>query len=86
MPGRGGHYLDITGEIPVIEAAASRHDRAVKAGVCLIPAVGFDVVPSDCLAAMLARRLPDATELILAFTGVSRLSTGTAKTMLEGLP
>jgi len=82
----GVNYLDITGEIPVIEAAAARHDRAVEAGVSLIPAVGFDVVPSDCLAAMLARRLPDATHLTLAFTGVSRLSTGTAKTMLEGLP
>lgn len=82
----GVDYLDITGEIPVIEAAASRHARAVSRGVCLIPAVGFDVVPSDCLAAMLARRLPDATQLILAFTGVGRLSTGTTKTMLEGLP
>ena len=82
----GVHYLDITGEIPVIEAAAARHREAVDAGVALIPAVGFDVVPSDCLAAMLARRLPGATQLLLAFTGTGTISPGTAKTMLEGLP
>ncbi|MDP9121079.1 MAG: saccharopine dehydrogenase, partial [Acidobacteriota bacterium] len=55
--------------------------------VVLMPGVGFDVVPSDCLAARLADVLPDATELTLAFGseggGVSR---GTMKTMLESLP
>lgn len=81
----GAHYLDITGEIAAIEAGATRHDRAVAAGMVLIPAVGFDVVPSDCLAAMLARRLPDATHLTLAFTGTGTVSPGTAKTMLEGM-
>ncbi len=82
----GVHYLDITGEIPVIEAAAARHPQAVEAGAALIPAVGFDVVPGDCLAAMLAERLPKATELLLAFAGTGAVSPGTAKTMLEGLP
>jgi short subunit dehydrogenase-like uncharacterized protein len=81
----GVHYLDITGEIAVIEAAAQRHERAVAAGVTLIPAVGFDVVPSDCLAAMLAQRLPGATRLEIAFTFTGGVSPGTAKTMLEGL-
>jgi short subunit dehydrogenase-like uncharacterized protein len=81
----GVHYLDITGEIAVIESAAQCHDRAVAAGVSVIPAVGFDVVPSDCLAAMLAERLPSATRLQLAFTFTGGVSPGTAKTMLEGL-
>jgi short subunit dehydrogenase-like uncharacterized protein len=80
------HYLDITGEISAIEAAAARHDRAAAAGVTLVPAVGFDVVPSDCLAAMLAQRLPAPTHLQLAFTFSGSVSPGTAKTMLEGLP
>ncbi len=79
------HYLDITGEIGAIEAAAARHARAVETGVGLVPAVGFDAVPSDCLAAMLAQRLPKATHLILAFTGTGTVSPGTAKTMVEGL-
>ena len=82
----GVHYLDITGEIAVIEAAAARHQRAVAAGVSLIPAVGFDVVPSDCLAAMLAERLPGATHLQLAFRLTGSPSAGTAKSMLEALP
>jgi short subunit dehydrogenase-like uncharacterized protein len=80
------HYLDITGEIAGIEAAAARHHRAVAAGVSLIPAVGFDCVPSDCLAAMLAERLPGATLLQLAFRLSGPPSAGTAKTMLEALP
>jgi short subunit dehydrogenase-like uncharacterized protein len=81
----GVNYLDITGEIAVIEAAAARQDRALQAGVSLLPAVGFDVVPSDCLAAMLAERVPEARQLQLAFTIGSRIGPGTARTMLEGL-
>jgi short subunit dehydrogenase-like uncharacterized protein len=82
----GVNYLDITGEIPVIEAAAARNDRALAARVSLVPAVGFDVVPSDCLAARLARQLPGATHLQLAFATSLRMSRGTARTMLERLP
>ena len=79
------NYLDITGEIAVIEAAAARHDRAVRSDVSLLPSVGFDVVPSDCLAAMLAERLPGASQLQLAFVAGSRIGPGTARTMVEGL-
>lgn len=82
----GAHYLDITGEIDAIEAAAARHDRARAAGVCLIPAVGFDVVPSDCLAAMLAERQPGSVRLQMAFTFRGSASPGTLKTMLEAIP
>ncbi len=82
----GTDYLDITGEIDVIELAASLTARAKQAGVALIPAVGFDVVPSDCLAAMLADRLPGAKRLELAFAATGGFSPGTAKTMPEGLP
>jgi short subunit dehydrogenase-like uncharacterized protein len=62
----GVHYLDITGEIDVIEAAAALDERAKGAGVILLPAVGFDVVPSDCLAKTLSQKLPDANHLELA--------------------
>ncbi|HEX9984272.1 MAG TPA: saccharopine dehydrogenase NADP-binding domain-containing protein [Thermoanaerobaculia bacterium] len=82
----GAHYLDITGEIAVFEAVLGRHDEAVQRGVTLLPGVGFDVVPTDCLAAMLARKLPGADELDLAFwTRGGGLSPGTTKTSLEGL-
>jgi short subunit dehydrogenase-like uncharacterized protein len=80
------HYLDITGELGVIEHAAGRDEAARAAGVALIPAVGFDVVPTDCLAAMLAEELPDATHLALAFTFTDGASPGTTKTMVENMP
>jgi short subunit dehydrogenase-like uncharacterized protein len=82
----GTDYLDITGEIDVIELAAANSERAKRASVALIPAVGFDVVPSDCLAAMLAERLPGSRQLQLAFRALGGLSPGTSKTMLESMP
>lgn len=80
----GTHYLDITGEIDVFEACYARADEAERAGVVLLPGAGFDVVPTDCLAAMLAAALPDAVELKLAFTMGGGFSPGTLKSVLEG--
>ena len=79
------HYLDITGEIAVFELGASFGEAAKEAGILLMPGVGFDVVPSDCLAAHLHSRLPDATHLELAFMSESSTSRGTALTMTEGI-
>jgi short subunit dehydrogenase-like uncharacterized protein len=76
-------YLDVTGEIAVFEALAARDAEARAAGIVLLPGAGFDVVPSDCLAAHLKRRLPSATHLVLAFRSSGRLSRGTATTMVE---
>jgi saccharopine dehydrogenase (NAD+, L-lysine-forming) len=81
----GTHYLDITGEIDVVEAILARGDEATRAGVTLLPGSGFDVVPSDCLAAMLARALPEATRLELAIKMGGGVSPGTAKTAMESL-
>lgn len=84
----GTHYLDLTGEIPVYEAIAARHAEAQSRGVMLLPAVGFDVVPTDCLALHLQRRLPAATQLTLAFQsqGPAGLPPGTQRTALEMVP
>jgi short subunit dehydrogenase-like uncharacterized protein len=79
----GTHYLDITGEIAVFESLAARGSVAQAAGVMLLPGVGFDVVPSDCLAAHLARRLPGARRLLLGIQGSGRLSHGTQTTVVE---
>jgi short subunit dehydrogenase-like uncharacterized protein len=81
----GVHYLDITGEIDVFEALAARDAEAKGAGVMLLPGVGFDVVPSDCLAAHLKRRLPDATDLKIYLGGGANLSRGTMKTAIEAI-
>jgi short subunit dehydrogenase-like uncharacterized protein len=81
----GTHYLDITGEIAVFESLAARRAEAEAARVMLLPGVGFDVVPSDCLASHLKRRLPTATALALAIHGLGRISHGTATTMVENI-
>jgi short subunit dehydrogenase-like uncharacterized protein len=75
------HYTDITGEIAVLETCAALDKRAQDAGIMIMPGVGFDVVPTDCLARHLKDRLPSATHLSLAFYGSGRLSHGTQATM-----
>jgi short subunit dehydrogenase-like uncharacterized protein len=77
----GKHYLDITGEIAVFEAMASLDLEAKKSNIMIMPGVGFDVVPSDCLALHLKNRLPSATNLTLAFMGLGGISHGTQATM-----
>lgn len=75
------HYTDITGEIAVFEACAAADQKAKDAGIMVMPGVGFDVVPSDCLAMHLKDRLPSATYLTLAWYGLGRMSHGTQATM-----
>ncbi|MCW5907434.1 MAG: saccharopine dehydrogenase NADP-binding domain-containing protein [Chitinophagales bacterium] len=82
----GTHYLDITGEYTVFESAFKRNEEAQKAGVLLMPGVGFDVVPSDCLSLYLKEQLPDAVQLELALAQKGgRISHGTAITVTENL-
>jgi short subunit dehydrogenase-like uncharacterized protein len=82
------HYLDVSGEVVPLEYAASLDAEAVARGVMILPGVGFDVVPSDCLAVHLAKRLPGATSLVLGIAGLNLLSRGSAYTFAEhaGLP
>ena len=75
------HYLDITGEIEVFSYIASLDKEAKSAGIVLMPGVGFDIVPTDCLSAKLKERLPDGNSLELAFQGNSGISRGTALSM-----
>jgi short subunit dehydrogenase-like uncharacterized protein len=79
------HYLDITGEIDVFEYAQSRSADASAAGVVLCPGVGFDVIPTDCVARALAEAMPGATHLALGFEMNMAMSAGTAKATVEGL-
>jgi saccharopine dehydrogenase (NAD+, L-lysine-forming) len=80
------HYLDITGEIAVFEMILERDEEVRRAGVVALPGVGFDVVPTDCLASTLHAAVPDATRLELAFSGIGGGSSqGTLKTVVESL-
>lgn len=80
------HYFDITGEVGVFEYIHENDARWRDAGIAAIPGMGFDVVPTDCLAAMLKEDMPDAHTLRIAFKGSgSKMSAGTTKTMIEGM-
>ncbi|MBX7242929.1 MAG: saccharopine dehydrogenase NADP-binding domain-containing protein [Bacteroidia bacterium] len=80
------HYLDITGEWSVFEAMASLDKAAKEAGIVIMPGVGYDVVPSDCLSLYLKEQLPDAVSLSLGiFSKGGKMSRGTLLTMNESL-
>ena len=81
----GAHYLDITGEIDVFAHCHAQDARARQRGIVVLPGAGFDVVPTDCLAAQLKAELPDASSLVLAFDAAGGPSPGTALTGVEGL-
>ena len=81
---RGGvHYLDITGEVSVIEQLAARHDDARRRGIMILPGIGFDVVASDCLTAHVARRLRHMRHLALGMSGLTLAARGSMKTAME---
>lgn len=84
--GTGTDYLDIAGEIDVLEAIAGRDRDAEQADVALLPGVGFDVVPTDCLAASLETQLPSATHLTLALDDPGTFSPGTLQSIVGDLP
>lgn len=79
----GTNYVDITGEIPVFEENFKYHTQAQDVGIVIISGVGFDVVPTDCLAKYVSDKIPNATSLDLGITAMSSPSAGTLKTMLE---
>ncbi len=82
------HYIDITGEHHVMDAIAAREAALQQAGIMALSGAGMDVVPSDCLAAHMKRRMPNATHLELYIRALERLSRGTVATFIEnmGLP
>ena len=69
----------------VFDKAQALDGEAREANVVLCGGVGFDVIPTDCMAHFLQQQLPDATELAMGFQGSMALSPGTATTMVESL-
>lgn len=82
----GVAYLDLAGEVADLEAVLEHDGAARERGVLLMPAVGFGVVPTDCLALRVVRALPGATRLTLAFDAEGGVSRGTLATLLHHLP
>ena len=79
----GTHYLDLTGEMDVFRRLAGRSEEAEAAGIMLLPGIGFDVVPTDCLANFVAGRAAGATTLEIAIYARGTVSQGTLKTLIE---
>lgn len=79
----GAHYLDVSGEVPVVEALRALDREARERSIMVLPAVGFDVVASDCLGAHVARRLGSATHLALGIRGLELLTRGSARSLVE---
>jgi short subunit dehydrogenase-like uncharacterized protein len=77
------NYLDITGEIAVFEQVFNDDQRFYDRMIAAVPGVGFDVVPTDCLANTVAAQVPAATTLEIAIVSLGVISQGTAKTLLE---
>ncbi|MGB7340182.1 MAG: saccharopine dehydrogenase NADP-binding domain-containing protein [Phototrophicaceae bacterium] len=77
------HYIDITGEIEVFERTFSYDDAARKVGIALVSGAGFDVVPSDSIAAYVAQKIVGATHLETGIFGLDNISIGTTKTAID---
>ena len=81
----GTHYVDSTGEQPFIRMVFERHGAAAeRAGVALVPAIGFDYLPGDCISRLAAEGLEPLEELVVAYAvrGFD-MSRGTLRSGLE---
>jgi short subunit dehydrogenase-like uncharacterized protein len=59
---RGTHYCDITGETPWVRAMIDRHhEQAAEQGTRIVPCCGFDSVPSDIGALLIATEVRRAS-------------------------
>lgn len=81
----GAHYIDISGEAPEFESAHHFDAQAKNAGIMLLPGAGFGVVPTDIAAKLAKEKLPDATQLTLAYVTVGGATRGTLKTVLKDI-
>ncbi len=79
----GINYLDITGEVPVFEQNFRYDEEAREKGIAIISGVGFDVVPTDCMAKYVSEQISNPSQLELAIAGEGGISPGTLKTIFE---
>ena len=78
------HYCDITGETPWIRGLIDRHHEQAKAdGTRIIPCCGFDSIPSDYGAWLVARLLPDCDRVSAYFRMAGGVNGGTLATAMH---
>jgi Uncharacterized conserved protein len=73
----------LTGEIEGFESLWSREDEIRRAGITVVPGAGFDVVPTDCLAAYVAAHLERPRALIIALRSAASASQGPMRTAIR---
>jgi len=81
----GTHYLDTTGEQPYMKMAYERYGPgASRAGVAVVPGMGFDYVPGDMIASLTAEGMGELDEIDMFYCWRDFTpSQGTARTTLE---
>lgn len=81
----GTHYVDSTGEQTYMRELFERHGpEAERRGVALVPALGFDYTPGDCIAGLAARGHEPLEELELSYAVKGfRATRGTLNSTLE---
>jgi len=79
------HYVDISGEYAEMENAFKYHLEAQNAGIIILPAAGFGVVPTDIAAKLVCKQINDPTHLTIAYATVGGASRGTLKTVLKDI-
>ena len=83
------HYLDSTGEQTFMKRVFDQYGRRAKTqGVAVVPAMGFDYLPGDCIARLAAAPHEPLEELVLAYAmsgfGASQGTLLSALEMLKG--
>jgi short subunit dehydrogenase-like uncharacterized protein len=81
----GTHYLDTTGEQPFIRMVFEKYgERAAATGAALVSGMGFDYLPGDMLAALVAEGMGPLEEIVVAYHVDGFAPThGTALSALE---
>jgi hypothetical protein len=88
----GTHYLDTTNELSFVFRARTYHEMATRTGAVLVPACGFEVAFSDCLAALLGNAMidpanPDPLDSVEIFYDLRFMgsSAGTRRSAIRSL-
>jgi short subunit dehydrogenase-like uncharacterized protein len=83
----GTHYVDSTGEQAFVKLVFDRHGPAAeRAGVALVPALGFDYALGDCIARLAARGHEPLEELMLGYSVKNfAMTRGTLRSGLESM-
>jgi short subunit dehydrogenase-like uncharacterized protein len=83
----GVHYLDISNELRAFSALYELDEQARRAGVTILPGVGFGVVATNCLARYVSEAVGGAEHLATATRiAAAQPGPGVAAATKENLP